>query len=524
MMKKSTSDTNDINNNNSNNLNNNQTNMDKNDINNNPLLTPLLLDSSALDINITDKNTFSALNNTLIVASKNNTSTQRDVNISINHPSNNNDVLSTFPLSKENINTPISVSTIFNRYNNLKHQNDENNNKNNQFEMTGKSVNINNFIDNNNNNNNNNEKNIINSNIDINTKINTKRNINNISFSTIDMDHFSESALTNIQNFKNQKENLTSKPLTTTISTSILNQQSDEIRKLYPNIVIDNTTDLSTYFKNNHLPSKTNHSTLSTITSPSKVTTDINKNTNILTTSIISNKNFEVDTNSLQIHNSNIAAISPANTFIISNHPSSSSSSSFSYNSIIAKTTSDVTNPIAITKNNRKGKTIKGLDNKKKSSKSKSKEKNNQETDENCKTKNIFQPPYSEPSNIFTIKDNNKILSPNINIASPSPTGLSFHLNQNQNISKLDVNDTNLHFKSLPPPSISSNISIIHGSLANSNLSNSNTNLNLNISNPENSPIPFSTSSLKSTFLSSLPVSTLPTSTNSNIISNTTAI
>jgi len=82
------------------------------EIDNNPLLTPLILDGSALDI---DHQTLSTLNNNLILGKGSNikendiSSATHNISKSLNH-------------SNKDYNTPISVSTIFNRYNNINHK------------------------------------------------------------------------------------------------------------------------------------------------------------------------------------------------------------------------------------------------------------------------------------------------------------------------------------------------------------------------------------------------------------------
>jgi hypothetical protein len=314
---------------------------------------------------------------------------------------------------------------------------------------------------------------------------NTNINIDTISFSDIDMTDLSEKALTNIPNLRKYKNNSTlTNPIPT---TTVMDQGSETIQKIYPNIVSDNTANLSNYYNGNSIPVSSSLST----TSAAKST--------VIPANIISNNNLDVDMNIV-----NSKPISPSNTLALSSYHSSSSSS-LSNNEIITVT------PTPITKS-KKGKLTKKLDSKKTQTKLKKKNKKESNGSENLlKNKNdenqeVHLPPSSNPSNIFVINSKHDITTPNINFTSPSPS--AFTPNINHNLIKFDSKkDSNFQFKSLPPPSISSNINIIHGSLAHSNLLNS---ANGDTPNSNNSIIlPISNSSLISSIsTTSTPIST----------------
>ncbi|OUM68026.1 hypothetical protein PIROE2DRAFT_68751 [Piromyces sp. E2] len=377
-------------------------------IESNLLLTPLILDGSAIDF---DHHTYSSLNNSLLLNNKN-SSNQEDDNITSNMAT----TIATADLTGksnriENLNAPISVSTLFNRYNS-KHKSE--------------------------------------------TKVTKPRN-------TLNKNQINEAIDKLISSNKEFHE---------TKNKHNINNSNDSPLNI-PNIILENASDLSEYLKANAMRLKSSHSSIpvSSVISPNAVSLS-NK---AFTPEIIANATHPISPNPIFSNHS----ISPN---IITNHPTSSTVSSIS----------------SSTNNNKKEVTVKSPN---KKSKLKKKNSTTQNSSNNEKSvDNIISIPANNPNSILLL-NNNKTNPKFTKFASPSPTAFSLQLSS---IPKSELNETGTSFKSLPPPSISSNLSIIHNGIAHQNLP------------------PLATSqSGNSVTISSTPTSSLSSTPSSAALSNT---
>jgi len=380
-------------------------------IENNPLLTPLILDSSAIEFD--HQQTYSSLNNTLLLGSN-----QDDNDTS----SNTVPTITPAELSKntngiKNLNTPISVSTIFNRYNS-RHKS---------------------------------ETDII-------------RPINTLNKNKIKINEAIDKLISSKKKFHESSN-----------GNQNINQANDNTINVHK-IVLNNANDLSKYLKANAIRLKSSHSSIptSSIISPN----DISLSSKALTPEIIANATHPISPNHIFTNHS----ISPN---IFSSQPTPTTS-----------TTSFISNS---SNNSKKGKNIKSpnkkLKTKKKAITNQSGSKNENSTDD------ITPIATSNPNQLLFL--NNSKTTPITIITSSPPTALSMHLSS---IPKPDSNDTGTPFKSLPPPSLSSNINIIHGNVTNSNL-----------------PTLTTTQSNNSLTIASAPSSSIPSTPSSTTLSNPVA-